>query len=133
MKWPSGVKRTKQRERVLSAMERAPSPMSAMEIYTLAGKGEPALSLSTVYRILELFEQRGIVVKTTLMDGGKAIYELNGHRHKHYAVCLKCKKMLEVESCPMAEAVPGFVGGDFEVLGHKLELYGYCGECRDKD
>ena len=46
--------------------------------------------ISTVYRILELFVKKGVVIKTNVMNNEMAVYELNRFKHKHYAVCMNC-------------------------------------------
>ena len=127
--WPEGLKKTRPRTCVLSVLERAETPLSAMDIHArIAGEGR-SVSLSTVYRILELLVKKGIAIKTTVMDNDMAIYALNRYEHKHYAVCMACHKVVDLTNCPMEKFVPRIADEDFHVIGHKLELYGYCREC----
>lgn len=128
LEFPAGMKKTKQRECVLAVLERSDTPLSAMEICSQAS-GECSIWLSTVYRILELFVKEGFVVKAVLPDGETALYELSHNRHRHYAVCLNCRKIMEMENCPLEKFEPEFTDGGFRVLGHKLEMYGYCKDC----
>lgn len=132
MTWPEGVKKTKQRMCVMSVLERSDCPLSAAEIYRQLEEESSPGWLSTVYRILELFVQKGVVLKTTVLDGDMAVYELNRNRHKHYAVCVKCHKMIELDCCPLEKYFPELENGQFRVLGHKVEMYGYCKECDEK-
>lgn len=127
--FPLGMKKTKQRECVLAVLEKANAPLSAMEICSLARGGDCQIWLSTVYRVLELFVKENIAVKTALPDGETAVYELSRNRHRHYAVCLGCRKVMEMEHCPLEKFEPEFNDGEFRVLGHKLEMYGYCKDC----
>lgn len=127
--WPKGVKKTKPRQYVLSVLEKARSPLSVLEIYHAIEKDGKSVWMSTVYRILELFVSKGLATKTTLMDSDMAIYALNRHQHKHYAVCLNCHKIIELENCPMDAFVPELDESGFHVVGHKVELYGYCQNC----
>lgn len=128
--WPEGVKKTKQRWRVLSALKEAKTPLTAAELY--ARMEMDAVSLSTVYRILEMFTQKGTVIRTALLDSGAAVYELDRHDHKHYAVCTVCHKIIPVKNCPMEAFTPDVKEENFHVLGHTLELQGICGECYKK-
>ncbi|MGI5984958.1 MAG: Fur family transcriptional regulator [Oscillospiraceae bacterium] len=130
--WPAGMKKTKQRKRVFSVLERADSPLSAMDIYKQIEKDDSSFWLSTVYRILELFANEGLVVKTTVMGNNMTLYELNRNKHRHYAVCVNCRKVVEMDNCPMEKFIPEFAESDFRVLGHKVEMYGYCKECDAK-
>jgi Fur family ferric uptake transcriptional regulator len=127
--WPAGIKKTKQREAVLNVLEQAETPLSALDIYAQLEKAAPPVWLSTVYRILELFTERGIAVKTTVLDGDMAFYELSRHEHQHYAVCVDCRKIVAINNCPMAEFKPKLSDDEFHVLGHRVEMYGYCRDC----
>ncbi len=130
--WPAGIKKTKQRASVFSVLERSDSPLSAMEICKLTEQEDCPVWLSTVYRIMELFVKENVVLKTTISDSELALYELNRNQHRHYAICLNCHKVVEMDNCPMEKFIPKLADNDFEVLGHKLEMYGYCKDCKEK-
>ncbi len=128
--WPEGVKRTRQREGVLEVLSHAEKPLSAMEI---CGRIEGGSAwLSTVYRILELFEAKGIVNKISVLGSDMAAYELAGSTHKHYAVCLGCRKIVSMGECPVDHLSPNIGEPGFHVTGHNLEVYGYCKNCDHK-
>ncbi len=131
--WPAGLKKTKQRQCVLSVLEQAKKPLSAMEIGSLIEKEDGSIWLSTVYRVLELFVKENVAVKTVLSDSEKAFYELNRNEHKHYAVCLNCHKVVTIGACPLEGLAPEHMHDDFQITGHKLEIYGYCKDCKEKD
>ncbi len=130
--WPAGLKKTRQRQCVLSVLERASSPLSAMEICKRTEGENCPVWLSTVYRILELFVKEHVAVKTTIPNSETAYYELNRNQHRHYAVCLGCHKVVEIDNCPMEKFIPRLSEDDFHVLGHKVEMYGYCRNCEGK-
>ena len=90
------------------------------------GKGGEKAWMSTIYRILELFIKHDMVIKTNILNHDVAVYELNRFEHKHYAVCLNCHRMISMDSCPMDEFIPNLEDKDFRILGHKLEIFGYC-------
>lgn len=132
IEYPQGMKWTKQRKNVYTVLQGAEEPLSAVQIYRLAEKlaeGED-YALSTIYRILAFFEEKGMVSKNTWMGDGTIVYELNRGGHTHYAVCLECHKRIALQSCPFAHMHLDQNTGDFTVTGHKLELYGYCKDCK---
>lgn len=130
--WPKGLKRTKPRESVLSVLEEAHSPLSAIDIFSeIENKGE-SIWLSTVYRSLDAFVEAELVSKTSVLNNEIMLYDLNLSGHKHYAVCIGCHKIITMINCPMNDFKPKFKNDDIEVLGHKVEVYGYCMECKDK-
>lgn len=128
--WPKGVKRTKSREQVISVLKKAEIPLTANAIYKQLQKEEESVWISTIYRVLDTFVEKGVVLKTTVLDNEMALYELNRYRHKHYAICLNCHKMVTMENCPLEKFVPHLAESGFQVLGHKIEMYGYCKNCQ---
>jgi Fur family ferric uptake transcriptional regulator len=106
--------------------------MSAIEICSRTEALEQSVWLSTVYRILEMFVRERIASKLTVMDSDMAFYELTvpgGHRH--YAVCVSCRRIISMDNCPMDQFLPHLQDDGFRVTGHKLEIYGYCGQCNE--
>lgn len=130
--WPAGIKKTKQRLCVFSVLQGAERPLSAQEVFSRAQSEDASVWLSTVYRILDHFVGEGLAVKTAVMDSSTALYELSGGNHRHYAVCVNCHKVIELTNCPMEKFVPEIAESDFRVLGHRVEMYGYCKDCDKK-
>jgi Fur family ferric uptake transcriptional regulator len=131
--WPVGIKRTRQRESILSILESSGKPLSATDICSeMEGSGHSAW-LSTVYRVLELFVKKGVVIKTNVMNNEMAVYELNRFKHKHYAVCINCHKMITMDVCPLEKFIPKLEEEDFHVMGHNLEVFGYCKDCKPNE
>lgn len=128
----TGIRQTKPRKQVLSVLEKAEQPISAVEIQSRAEKDGDKIWLSTIYRILELFVERDIVIKSTLLDQDMAVYGLNRYEHKHYAICVGCHKIVAMNNCPMADFDPSLKDSRFRVIGHKIEIYGYCKDCLAK-
>ena len=127
--WPAGIKRTKQRESVLSVLETASEPMNALAICAVMEKGGNAAWLSTVYRTLGLFVEKGMVIKSNGWNNDLAVYELNRRCHKHYAICLNCHKLIAVDRCPIGSFFPALEDEGFHIMGHNMEIYGLCKNC----
>jgi Fur family ferric uptake transcriptional regulator len=126
--WPAGLKKTWQRETVLALLNEAEMPVSAAEISARAAEKGREISLATVYRILAFFEKKDVALKVEVPGNERALYEVNRFRHKHYAVCVACRKIISMDNCPMENFIPD-IGSDFRVTGHSIEVYGYCGDC----
>lgn len=132
LQYPQGLKWTKQRKSVYRVLWAATEPLSAVQIYNFtvqAAEGEE-YALSTIYRILAAFEEKGLVEKTTWLEEGTVSYALNRGGHTHYAVCLECRRRIPLQECPFAHIHLESEAEDFTVTSHKLELYGYCGDCK---
>lgn len=127
----SGLKKTKQRQAIVDILNKAIQPLTADDIYIELKNVNISISLSTIYRILDVMTEKKIIVKLNVSNNNKALFEINQMIHKHYLSCLVCKKIISVNFCPI---------GDYEadleketgyaIVGHKLEIFGYCKECR---
>lgn len=125
-------KNTKHRESVLKVLKNASKPLTAEDIFFQLKEANITVSLSTVYRTLELLVSKDIVSKSYLLDDNKARFEfVQLSDHKHYYICTVCNKMLPIPSCPLEnieKILP--LNINFNITGHKLEIYGQCLECK---
>lgn len=131
--YPSGIKWTKQRKDVYHILVEATEPLSAQEIYNRILKQDVKTNyaVSTIYRILTAFEEKEMVLKSTLMGEDTAVYEWNRGEHHHYAICLNCHKKIPLKKCPMEHQHMSVKDEDFTVTGHRIEVYGYCKDCNE--
>ena len=125
------IKKTKQRAMLLDILEEMELPLPAAQIHNLYLQKDPGAWISTTYRTLELFIEKGIVNKVMFLDNVQ--YELNRNEHKHYAFCKCCKKVMNLDNCPIENFPVNTQEGGFYVTGHRLEIYGYCEECHKKN
>ncbi|MBW4827545.1 MAG: transcriptional repressor [Clostridiaceae bacterium] len=128
-----GIKNTKQRNIILEILKQAKDPLTAEQIFLESKKLDDSISLSTIYRVLNTFISKGIVVKLTIVKENISMYELNHTDHEHYLVCMKCNKAIDIGHCPLGVYESSLEDAtEFEIVGHKLEMYGYCPECKKK-
>ncbi|PKM66926.1 MAG: transcriptional repressor [Firmicutes bacterium HGW-Firmicutes-2] len=127
-----GLRVTKQRKVLYEALLDEESPISAEKIYYELKGREVDINLSTDYRSLEQFVEKGLAVKTSLLDETKALFGINTHEHQHHLICTKCKEIVIITDCPI-ETYGLEVEKDYgyRISGHKLEIYGLCPKCQD--
>lgn len=124
-----GEKCTEQRRLVLKAILELAKPVSADEVYEYLSNTN-RVGRTTVYRTLELFEQKKLVRRVIFKDG-IIRYESTHLGHHHHLICLSCGKVFSVENCTIASLDESVIEEfDFLVKEHFLELYGYCKNCR---
>ena len=104
--------------------------LDADELYRRAKERYPRISLSTVYRTLQLFKRLGLVEERHLGEEHHH-YEAKGRAQHHHLICLGCGKVVEFE-CPFAGQMREEVGreNDFEITEAEVYLAGYCSGCR---
>jgi Fe2+ or Zn2+ uptake regulation protein len=126
----AGKRITPQRRLVLSILAQADSHLDAHDIYERGRRRDARLSLSTVYRTLGVLKETGLVRELHL-DDEHHHYELDGRDEHAHLVCLRCGRVLEVDSSSFAEVV-GALGEmhGFEIASAQVELTGTCVDCR---
>ena len=135
MSFPDSLRKTKSRLKVWEILSDSKTPLTARQIAQKAADGEKekGVWLSSVYRALEAFEKAQVVNRTLLKDSPEALYSLSETGHHHYAICMNCKSRTELEGCPFGEHDHlHTVDEDFMVVGHVVEVFGYCKACRKK-
>ena len=127
----SGLKSTKSRKAILDVLIKSDQPMAAEQIFLALKEDKIDINLSTVYRTLESLENIDVVTKINIMDDERMLFEYNKLGHRHYLVCLGCKKIVTIQNCPLGSYEKELESETkFSILGHKLYLYGYCSECQ---
>lgn len=126
-----GIKSTRHRNAILELLEESEFPQTAEQLFITLREKTASIDLSTVYRTLDTFASKNLVIKSNRVDDGKALYELNHNEHKHHILCVGCHKLISIEDCPIGDLKQTLKNRiDFDITGHKLEIYGYCHDCK---
>ncbi len=123
-----GNRVTPQRRAILTIIHEHGGHLSADELYHMARKEIPRLSLSTVYRTLELLKELDLVSGLHLA-GNHYRYEAQSGEHQHL-VCLSCGKVIEFQ-CAHCDKTHRKLADQygFKITSARVELFGYCEEC----
>jgi Fur family ferric uptake transcriptional regulator len=122
---------TRQRGVILEELKRVNSHPTAGEVYEMARRRLPRISLGTVYRNLEILCECGVIGKLEL---GGAQRRFDGNVEKHYHVrCIRCGCIEDVPGEPFT-GIEDAVGreSDYEIIGSRLEFIGICPGCKEK-
>ena len=130
----AGLRNTRHRRLAYACFLDTEQPLSAEALFLRMKNEDTALSLSTVYRLLEAFLEKGLIDKASTSEDGKTLYELASSVHRHHLRCLGCQRITVVEGCPLERYEEELEASThFHVTGHKLELTGYCAECMKRN
>ena len=127
----NGCKITPQRRAVIEALLTFDRFPTALEVFNRIRRVSPDIGLDTVYRNLNLLVGIGVVNQISLPGKDVKVFELSPDGHHHHLVCLGCGQAACLDYCPVDEqSLQKAAGSRFQIVGHSLELYGYCRECK---
>ncbi len=128
----AGLRMTSQRALILDIISQGQEHLDADEVYRLARERRPSLSLSTVYRNLQMLKKLGLV-KELHFDESHHHYEARPSVEHHHLVCLGCGKVVEF-GCALSQKMRQEIARKkgFEVTGVEVHMTGYCTRCRRK-
>ena len=128
-----GIRMTEQRRAILSVIETAKKHLDAGQILRKAQRLNSAVDRSTVYRTLDLLKRHRMVDELDLMhmDGEAHYYERKLARDHIHMACLRCGKITEFVS-ETFDSLKQQLERDcrFSIVVARLEVGGYCSECR---
>lgn len=128
-----GLKNTKPRSYVYNILKKTKKPLCAEDIYLKCQTYDQAINLSTVYRILDIFLEKELIIKPFINGESKACFMINKHQHKHFLICESCQKIVEVDYCPFKQFEKQIEKQtNFSITNHKFELHGRCPDCKEK-
>ena len=121
----AGLKVTLPRIKILEMLQDPDNQhVSAEDLYKkLLEQGEE-IGLATVYRVLNQFDDAGIVSRHHF-EGGKSVFEITSLQHHDHLVCLDCGKVIEF-SDEIIESRQKAIAERYNLTltNHSLYLYG---------
>jgi len=122
------IRLTAQRRTVLNIVLGLKDHVDADSLVDLARK--KGISRATVYRVLPILVDAGILRKSFVRDG-RDFYEINfGEKHHDHLVCTKCGRVIEFTDSNI-ETIQNEVCRklNFSPVEHRLVIHGLCSEC----
>ncbi len=118
-----GMRMTDQRRIIAQVIEQASDHPDVEELYRRASGRDPRISLSTVYRTLNLFEESGLVTKHDFKDG-RARFEPLPDAHHDHLIDIRSGKVIEFRNEEI-EAIQELIAKrlGYRLVDHRLELY----------
>lgn len=118
-----GMRMTDQRRVIAQVVEGADDHPDVEELHRRASAIDPRISLSTVYRTVNLFEEAGLVAKHDFKDG-RARFEPIPDEHHDHLIDIRSGRVIEFrneEIEAIQEVIARKLG--YRLVDHRLELY----------
>lgn len=129
-----GLKVTPQRIAIMNMLMNTKSHPSAEVIFKALEPTHPTMSLATVYKTLDSFNEAELI-QVLSIDGESLHYDFNTAFHPHF-ICKECNSVNDVEvdiSAEMDSIVNKInEATDFKINKEQLFFYGTCDEFRKK-
>ena len=118
-----GMRMTDQRRVIAQVIEAAEDHPDVEELYRRASALDDRISLSTVYRTLNLFEEAGLITKHDFKDG-RARFELIPDEHHDHLIDIRSGIVIEFRNEEI-EAIQELIAKrlGYRLVDHRLELY----------
>ncbi len=119
-----GLRMTGQRRTIARVLSAATDHPDVEEVHRRAHQIDTGISLSTVYRTLKLFAEKGILERHDF-GHGRGRYEEASRQHHDHLVDVESGRVIEFsneEIEALQERIARELG--FKLVGHRLELYG---------
>ena len=119
-----GLRMTEQRRIVAEVLDAATDHPDVEDLHRRAARLDPKISIATVYRTVNLFEEAGIIERLEFGDG-RARYEDAEREHHDHLIDIATGEVIEFVD-PEIEALQEKIAEKlgYRLMGHRMELYG---------
>ncbi|MCE9652875.1 MAG: transcriptional repressor [Nitrosarchaeum sp.] len=125
-----GFRITPQRIAIVEYLLKTDDHPSAERIHRVIQKKYPMVSLSTVYKTLDLLKEKKLVNEIEV--DGEARFDAHTDEHINL-VCVNCGKIEDIDEDSLREIQTRAARkSKYMILKSNFELFGYCSSCKSK-
>ena len=123
----AGLKITSPRVTIYEVLQKLNhAHLTAEDVYKYLIETKQDIGLATIYRVLNQFDDAGIVTRHHF-EGGKSKFELAAQEHHDHLICLDCDKVIEFNDEIIEEQQRKIAAQhNIKLAHHSLYLYGHC-------
>jgi len=127
-------KLTPQRRAVLRVFGSSQEHLTPAEIYEKVQPECPGIGLVTIYRLLQILAELGLICEVHSGDNCGRYLIRRQTVHHHHLICSACGTVVDFTDCDLSELEQRLSRDTrFEMEGHLLEFYGRCRNCQKVD
>ena len=127
----NGLKSTPQREELAIWIFQMHEHFTVDEIIASFREKGKRVSSATVYRVIQMMLELGMVIEHDFGKGYKHYEHTPGHPHHDHFICNECGKISEFSDMALEELKHKIAEENhFKMTSHSLQIFGYCKECQ---
>jgi Fur family ferric uptake transcriptional regulator len=122
---------TRQRDMVAEVVLLADDHLSVPAIQRRLREQGHRIGTATVYRVLEILVESGLVKAHDFGEGYRRFEPVSGQGRHEHLVCTRCGKVLEFSNEQLERMLPIIADEHrFQHQHHRVEIYGVCEACQ---
>lgn len=126
-----GLNVTKARKRIAEEVFQVEEHFDVTDLWAKLHE-ETSISMSTIYRTLDLMLDAGFVREVDLGESHTYYESVFGQKEHGHMVCLDCGKVIEFSSDRLQDLIQEIIDErGFEKEYYRLQIFGHCNNCED--
>ncbi|MBW1805767.1 MAG: transcriptional repressor [Deltaproteobacteria bacterium] len=125
------LRNTPEREEIVTEIFSGHGHFDVDELYLQLRKNGSKVSKASIYRNIPLIMECGLIREVWYENGHMHYEHIYGRGHHCHLRCIKCGKVIEFIEKELEE-IEGRLSkkNDFDIVAHRLDITGYCSDCR---
>ena len=128
-----GFRITPQRLAILKILAESKGHPGAEDIYAKVRADFPTTSIATVYKTLAVLKTIGEVLELEFSGDYNRYDGKKPGPHPHL-ICIKCKRIVDPELASLSDMTEKLAAeSGYKLITHRLDFYGICPQCQNKE
>ena len=128
-----GHRLTPQRMAVLKTLVTNEEHLSVEQIYERVRADFPMTSLATIYKTVAVLKEMGEVLELGFSNDSNRYDGSKPYPHPHL-ICIKCKNIVDIDISTLdALSLKIAQKTGYRIVNHRLDFFGICPQCQEKE
>lgn len=130
-----GHRLTSARKHIIQVLCSHTDYLGAYDIYHLLEQNGIHVGIVSIYRVLEMLNNFGLLQKEEFCSGGERFRLINPvHQHAHQLICTKCGRSKDLGDCPISHFAQTLeLQSGYRIQNHWLRFFGLCPLCQSEN
>jgi Fur family transcriptional regulator, peroxide stress response regulator len=127
-----GHRITPQRLAIMRILVESQGHPSVEDIFERVKVNFPTTSLATVYKTISVLKELGELLELEFSNGHNRYDGNKPYPHPHL-ICVQCKRIVDPDLSSLAHLTQELTSDlGYRILSHRLDFYGICPKCQNK-